>query len=111
MRDVTDDLKEQLEDDLLYHAWIVQCVADYSEDTGVPRHWEDVLRDMLADGIEIGDARIARPDYVEFVAWTGSLDERMARAVACVESAPSNDAAFAYWLCLAQNVDRYEDGA
>jgi len=48
------------------------------------------------------------PDYVEFVAWNGSVEERVNRAVKAVAAASGPDKEFADWLCLRENVDRFE---
>ena len=69
----------------------------------------NVLSELLATGnVEIGQTHQAKPDYLEFVAWNGSIEERISRAVEAVDAVESRDADFAYWLCLRENVDRFE---
>jgi hypothetical protein len=64
---------------------------------------------LLSGDVEIGVAKEARPDYVEFIAWKGALAQRIARALRAVDDAAEGDQDFAYWLCLRDNIDRFED--
>jgi len=112
MSTISDYILELLNDDMVSHGLLVQCVEQgKAVDEGTQLEWEDVLAQVLLSGkVEIGVARSASPEYVEFIAWKGTIAERTARAIERVESLSSPDREFAYWLCLRQNADRFEDG-
>lgn len=106
----TNDLIEILQDDIVSHGLFLQylerlnCSKSSSE-----YHLVDVLNDLLRSGkVEIGNAKMVLPDHVEFVAWNGSVDERVERSVKAVIDAVGSDKEFAYWLSLRENVDRFE---
>ena len=110
MSTLSDYIVELLGDDMVSHGLLVQCVeqGDIAAHTP-PFSWQEVLKELLSSDVEIGAARRTSGDYVEFIAWKGSVDERVARANDAVESAKGADREFAYWLCLRKNVDRYEE--
>jgi hypothetical protein len=109
MTAIAAELADQLNDDLLSHGWIVQCVNEANgRRSGLELHWKDVVGELLSAEIEIGDTRIASPRYVEFVAWRGTISQRIVRAEERVKNSLPSDREFAYWLCLRKNVDRYE---
>lgn len=94
---------EELHDDLVSHGWLVQSAAD----DGQP--WVVVLRDLLESfDVEVGETRNESGTYVSFTAWSGAVDERLARAVRQVEQSADPDTSFVYWLCLRENVDTFE---
>jgi len=105
-----NDILTMLNDDMVSRGLIVQCVEEAGDDLLSPSAKEGrVLRELLAsDTVEIGTAKLLRPDYVEFVAWRGTVDDRILRAMRAVANAGGHDKEFAYWLCLRRNVDRYE---
>ena len=110
MSTISNDILEQLNDDIIYHGWLVQCVEqNIDADEKSLLGWKEVLKQLLMLGkVEIGEAKIASPDYVEFIAWKGTVEERIARAVEEVDAANAYDRPFAYWICLRENVDRFE---
>jgi hypothetical protein len=99
-----------LNDDLVSHGFLAQYLACSdrfvsSSDTGL----RNLLAELLSSGkVEIGEARQSTPGYVEFIAWKGTVAERVNRAQDSVDSAEGGDKEFAYWLCLRENVDRFE---
>ena len=101
---------EMLKQDLVSSGIIAQLIED--EQTGgiAPRgRLKQMLSELLSSGrIEVGGAKLAGPDYVEFVAWNGTCDDRVTRAIDAVSNAISQDKEFAFWLCLRENVDRFE---
>jgi hypothetical protein len=101
---------ELLNDDMVDHGLLVQCVDENTSGDDEPRlGWKNVLRELLLSGkVEIGVAKIASPHFVEFVGWKGTVEERVARAIKRVETLNDLDRPFAYWLCLEENVDRFE---
>jgi hypothetical protein len=104
-----DDILEMLRDDMVSHGFFAQCIADGGGSFTLEPRVEALLAELLSSGkVEIGTARLAGPDYVEFVAWTGTVPERISRAMSAVSNAVGHDKEFAYWLCLRENVDRYE---
>lgn len=105
-----NDILTMLSDDMVSRGLVAQCVEEAEDDLHSPSVKEGkVLRELLAsDTVEIGVAKLLRPDYVEFVAWRGTVDDRILRAIGAVANAVGHDKEFAYWLCLRENVDRYE---
>lgn len=110
MNPIVERILEELEDDLVSHGWLAQCVRQGKcDDGGQQFGWKDMLEELLQSGqVEIGTARIASADYVEFIAWNGTVDERVARAAEQVDAVPRSDREFAYWLCLHSNTDGFE---
>src|SRR5262249_51795745 len=104
-----DDILEMLRDDMVSHGFFVQCISDGGGDCSLQSRERILLAELLSSGkVEIGAAKLAKPDYVEFVAWTGTIEDRISRAMNAVSNAVGPDKEFAYWLCLRENVDRYE---
>lgn len=101
---------EMLEEDMVYHGFLAQYLEQGKSDNApLEERIKIMLTELLASGrVEIGVAKLAAPDYVEFVAWNGMVNERVSRALAAVDTADGRDREFAYWLCLRQNVDRFE---
>lgn len=110
MTTTTDEILEMLEDDMVSHGLLAQCLNQADSSTTSPEDGlAKVLKGLLATGkVEIGMAKMTTPDYVEFVAWKGTGDERVDRAMEAVAEADGPDKEFAYWLCLRENVDRFE---
>lgn len=105
MSGIANTVLELLSDDMVSHGWLVHCV----EQGGRPElEWKAVLAELLSGEVEIGVARLASADYVEFIAWKGTIEERISRAAGLVESLASSDPEFAYWLALRKNVDRFD---
>ena len=107
---IVEIVVELLDDDIVYHGFFVQCLQQDQDDVaGHALDWRDVLEQVLLSGkVEIGDARLASPDFVEFIAWKGTVADRVAKAVERVNSADTDSRPFAYWLCLRGNADRFE---
>jgi hypothetical protein len=109
MNAISRQILELLNDDMVSHGFLVQCVDEAESHGDQPAlSWKDVLEELLSDEVEIGAAKSRSLDYVEFIAWRGTIDARISRAVECVDNAEPSDREFAYWLCLRKNVDRYE---
>jgi len=108
---LASDILEMLDTDIVSRGLIAQCVKTAGEhDLHLPAGNEGkVLSELLeSDKVEIGVPVQARPDYLEFIAWRGTVDDRVSRALELVANAIGHDKEFAYWLCLRKNVDRYE---
>ena len=106
-----DDILEVLRDgpDMLDRGIVVQLVADGGGDSPLESRVEAVLADLLTSGhVEIGEEKELSPGASEFVAWKGTVEERVRRAQEAVRAAAGHDKGFAYWLCLRGRVDRYE---
>ena len=106
-----NDILEQLNHDMVSHGWLVQCVKQ--DKTGnEPLHLRvtGILEELLmSEKVEIGETRLSSSDYVEFIAWKGSISQRISRANEAVERTSGPDKEFAYWLCLRKNADRFEE--
>ena len=105
MSRIVDDIHEQLSEDMVSHGWLAQCIEQNSQSQ---LEWRAVLTELLSGDVEIGTTRLVTPDYVEFIAWKGNIEERVARATERVQSVTGPDREFAYWLAFRRNVDRFE---
>lgn len=108
MSRIADYVLELLNEDMVSHGLLVQCLK---QEGPPPLEWEAVVRELLSCEVEIGVAKLASSNYVEFIAWKGTREERVSRAAKRVESLTDPDREFAYWLALRKNVDRYEEDA
>jgi hypothetical protein len=113
-RDLIEELKEGL-DDLIYHGWLEQAVRlRVGKEAPVSLYVKTVLEEMLKSGeVEIGTEIRGDHGHVKYIAWSGTVEERVARALEQVErwSGPEFHPAWkscAYWLCLRKNIDGYE---
>lgn len=110
MSAVANDIFDQLSDDLVSHGWLVQCVGQLYASNAIHLHLTGILEELLmSEKVEIGETRLVGSDYIEFIAWKGHVSQRISRANEAVEHASGPEKAFAYWLCLRQNVDRFEE--
>jgi len=110
MTTTTDEILEMLADDMVSHGLVAQCLNQANTDsTSSGLQLAGALEEILATGrVEIGIAKKTALEYVEFVAWKGTVGERIERALDALAKVDASDKEFAYWLCLAENVDRYE---
>ena len=101
---------EMLNSDMVSRGLIAQCFKESENGLLLSTSQEsEILRRLLAsDGIAIGDPNLLRPDYVEFVGWVGTVEDRVRRAMDAVATSVGHDKEFAYWVCLRKNVDRFE---
>ena len=111
MTPTAEDVLDLLSDDLVSRSWVEVCIKN----SGCPEssrsvREREVLEELLLSGkVEIGETEEARPDYLAFIAWNGAVPDRVSRALRRVDALTGWDRDFAYWLCLRENVDRYED--
>jgi hypothetical protein len=106
-----DDILEMLRDgpDMVDRGFLIQCIADGGGSLSLESRVEAVLAGLLSSGdVEIGETTEIRPGTSEFVAWRGTVRERIRRARDAASTAVGHDQDFVYWLCLRDNVDRYE---
>ncbi|MDZ4781431.1 MAG: hypothetical protein SGJ19_14365 [Planctomycetia bacterium] len=114
LSEIGTQILDELKDDLIHHGWLVQGI-ELMENVRPcsSQRLQQVLTELLeTKKVQIGNAnrtQLAGKDYVEFVAWKGSEQERIQRALAVVAAAGGHDVLFAYWLCLNENVDRFEE--
>ena len=100
MPGVFDDIMEHLQIDLVSHGWVDQFAQ--SGQVVAP------LEQLLESGrVHIGETRLV-DGRVHFIAWRGSVDERVRRALKRVEERSGNDKDYSYWLCLAENINGFE---
>jgi len=105
------EIIEELKDDLIYHAWIMQGIKhEYGgDDMSLRLRLIELLKELLSSGkVEIGETRLGPRRNVEFIAWKGTIEDRISRAMMAVDQASGFDKDFAYWICLNKNIDRYE---
>jgi hypothetical protein len=107
---VVNEVVEMLNDDLVSHGFFAQCVShSCGGATDGSKFLGEILADLLSTReVEVGETRQENPGYLEFVAWRGTVKERVERASEAVRHAVGHDKEFAYWLCLRRNIDRYE---
>ena len=106
-----ENILEELNNDLVSYGWLVQSLT-LSEDDALPSQARisSLLSELLGTGnVDIGMTLQTKPDYVAFIAWNGTVEVRVSRAMSAVDGADDPDREFAYWLCLKENIDRYED--
>ncbi len=106
----TQAVFELLETDLVSSGTIGQCLRSLNpNELENDATLKDFLKEILSSGnVEIGNAKMASPNYVEFEGWIGDVDEKIDRARKAIEMAEGANKEFAFWLCLTKNVDRYE---
>lgn len=108
-RRIAQLVRESLQSDLVSAGELRQIIANALPDTTVEHGFvADVLRQLLAEGVEIGETTNTDGAHVKFTAWKGSVSNRCDRATRQVESSSDVDRDFAYWLCLRENADEYE---
>ncbi len=111
MSTIGNHILDLLSDDIVSYGLLVQCIEqERARAAGAQPELKDVLEELLSGNVEIGVARSASPDHVEFIAWKGTIGKRLARAAESVENLSGPDREFAYWLCLREHVDRFEEG-
>ena len=104
MMTTVDEILKELQHDLVSCGWMLQTLSAGDSIQAV----RESLSVILTDSIVIGDAIDTKKGHVKFVAWTGTREEQIERAIRRYASSahPNND--YAFWLCLKQNVDEYE---
>jgi hypothetical protein len=106
----SSEFLEILKDDMLSHGLFSQYLNQFNQNAKPfeKLNLSDVLSELLkSEKIDIGNA-VVTADHVEFVAWKGTIKERVDRSRKAVLNATGPDKEFAYWLCLRDNVDRFE---
>jgi len=108
---IVDEILDMLQHDIVSNGIISQCLRVRAGiNTVSTLQLSELLSALLStDVVAIGTAKLAGPDYVEFIAWNGSDEEKVSRAIAKVSSCDDSNSEFAYWLCLKKNVDRFEE--
>ena len=80
---LVDQVRNELENDLLDYGWILQIVKDIggqNDSEPIPRLVHRLVEALLDQGFaEIGDARSENGNVV-FLPWSGDVEERKARA-------------------------------
>jgi hypothetical protein len=112
MSAIAKEILELLNDDMVSHGLFVQCVQQgmNASNESFDSAASAVLEELLTSGqVEIGEAKLVEANYVEFVAWGGTVHERLSKAKEKVERTTKPDKEFAYWLSLRKNVDRFEE--
>ena len=107
---LVDEVLALLSHDAVSHGWIAQTVAEGTNlDVPLREQITTLLTTLLDSGlVDVGTLREASHDRLEFVAWSGSTQARVSKALDNADQACDADKEFAYWLCLRQNVDRFE---
>jgi hypothetical protein len=106
---ISERVIDSLQDDLVSVGELRQIIADtLAEKVAAPDFMTQLIRHLLAKGVEIGDARNIDVNYVKFIAWKGSITDRSERAFRQAECLDEVDRDYAFWLCLERNVDEYE---
>lgn len=107
-----EELKEGI-DDLIYNSWIEQAVRlRVSNEAQISLYLMNVLEEMLKSReVEIGGEVRRERDGVKYIAWEGTVEQRIARAFQETERARQvnpNWGLCAYWLRLREKIDGYE---
>lgn len=111
MTTTIDEIIDLMNDDMVSHGLLEQRLSQASSGNQLSTDGVSMaIKELLDTGkVAIGSARMIRPDYVEFVGWNGDTEARIERAIEAVKTATGPDKEFAYWLCLVENVDRFEE--
>jgi hypothetical protein len=99
---------EALHSDLVSAGVFGQIIADAFPGGSVGSEFSSIVLAAVLNDVEIGNAVSVDDGYVKFIAWRGSVASRCERAIRQAQAATESERAFAYWLCLKQNVDEYE---
>ncbi|HEX2972896.1 MAG TPA: hypothetical protein VHP11_11215 [Tepidisphaeraceae bacterium] len=99
-----------LQSDLVSVGELKQIISSVLPDkTGSREFVVEVIRHLLTEGVEIGEARNSQGTYVKFIAWKGSVGDLCERAIRQIESRSAGDQAFVFLLCLRSNVDEADE--
>jgi hypothetical protein len=83
----TNEIRTQLEDDILEYGWIAQIARDYFPEFDDQQLAEEIcsaIRDLLETRYAvIGDA-VAKNGLIEIREWPGSIDEKLSRVKAVI---------------------------
>jgi hypothetical protein len=111
MTTTTEEIIDLMNDDMVSHGLLEQCLVQANSGNELSSHGVSMaIKELLDTGkVAIGSARMIRPDYVEFVGLNGVTDAKIQRAMEAVKAASGPDKEFAYWLCLVDDVDRFEE--
>lgn len=132
MSEITDGMLYQLEDGFCHHADVERLLREINwerleaeKPPGVnlqaitpnsqlilpnDEQIRNALREMLESGkIEIGNTALDSRGYLVFVAWKGTVDERVDRAMGLLKEYADEEHSFVYWLCPRERVSRYEN--
>jgi hypothetical protein len=105
-------VKAGLGEDLCSYGWLQQIVKEFApRGVDAEEFVRAVIVELLISGVEIGKAVKSFKDgkeHVAFVAWQGTVEERVERALSLVDSHSESDRGWAFCLCLPENVDEYE---
>ncbi|MEM7625865.1 MAG: hypothetical protein AAF333_09565 [Planctomycetota bacterium] len=103
MNSLLDILVESLETDIISYGELKEIIATHSN-----KELLDFVGFALQHDIEIGTAVDSNGSYVKFIAWSGSINSRIERALLTIEESQEFDKDFSFWLCLRKNVDATE---
>ncbi len=110
LSELITELSEELASDIVSYGWLMQGIENMLDNSSNRmKQLETVLHKLLSSGIvDIGNAQMADIDRVEFIAWKGSVNHRILRAINSITSSQGTDLYSTFWLCRHDNVDRYE---
>ncbi len=105
------DVYSYLETDICDIGFFIQMVQYQSDGSiGIIDRSKEVLSYLLDHGVEIGQtSRVIGSEYIKFIAWKGTTEERIKRAFDIYNSEVGIDRVFSSWLCLTRNTDKFED--
>lgn len=132
MSEIVNEILDELEVDFCYHAEVDAFLRERKwrqlEKAALPgidlnaitplspiirpteEELRNALRELLESGkIEIGETSLETPDYLSFIGWRGTVDQKLDRAIKEVLESNETDRPFVYWLSLRDRVDRYEN--
>jgi hypothetical protein len=110
--EATFEVKAGLHEDLCSYSWFKQTVKSHlRSDKDLVSFEKEVIAVLLASEVEIGQALPAvrnAEKFVKFVAWKGTISEKITRAYDLLEKQSQLDREWAFVFCLKLNVDEYE---
>ena len=105
---IAADVLIALQDDIVSYAELQQIIRNNAKAGIASVTPREALKQLLKDGIQIGQTLNETGTYLKFVAWRGETDERLERMGRIQEDLSEIDQGFAVWLCLKEKVDEYE---
>ncbi|MCP4777048.1 MAG: hypothetical protein GY880_22740 [Planctomycetaceae bacterium] len=110
MDKIAKDVLKELNEDLVSHRWIARAITPTGNGSATSSlEIETLLSELSMTGkVEIGLTQKAKPDYLEFVAWMGTVPKQVARAMEAVSNASDSYKEFGFGLYLRENFDHFE---
>jgi len=105
---IAADVLIALQDDIVSYAELQQIIRNNAKSGTASVTPKEVLKQLLENGVQIGQTFNETDAYLKFIAWRGETDERIERMDRILDDLSEIDKGFAVWLCWESKVDEYE---